>query len=278
VEGHGGNVARGTINTDRKQKKRNKLHLLIISETGKVKTRKVSLRFIKWFVGSFIFLLILTSVFTILYLRNLHIHRVIKSASDTFLKESDQLRSKAEKQTVEIKRLQGMIERLSRENQDLKQHIISRKTPSKKGEVPQAGKNLEAYQAFLTQIEGLEINSPAVLRIRDPKIDVSETETVISFNFYKKTLKKMYGRFILIGIYKPEDPQTVGRVVAFPKKGVMNFKIRPGYGQYFKIKRQFLPVKANLSHPEDVSRFSEFHVFVYGMNKKLLFHEKFEAP
>ena len=137
---------------------------------------------------------------------------------------------------------------------------------------------MEAYRDLFSQIENFEVKSPAIFKIRDPQIDVSETATKVSFKLYKNTLKKMYGRLILIGIYKPENSGTLGKVVAFPRRGVINFKIRPDFGRYFKIERQFLPVEAKLLHPKGVSRFSEFHVIIYGMNKKLLFHEKFEAP
>jgi len=265
-----------------RQTKRHKVHLLIISETGRVKSRKISLRFIKWLGGILAVLFVLTSVFTYLYVRDFVARRSVKRASESLLKEADRFRNKTEEQAMEIKRLQGVIERLKRENQDLKQHIISRKGITKKEEsppvTPPPSKDFEAYQKFLAQIEGMDVTTPANFHIRDPKIEVSQKETVVSFKLYKDTLKKMTGRFILVGIYKPEEKGVPGKVVAFPRRGVVSFRIRPVYGRYFRIEKQFLPVEAKLPHPEGVSRFSEFHIFVYGLKKKLLFHEQFKAP
>ncbi len=265
-----------------RQTKRHKVHLLIISEKGKVKSRKVSLRFVKWVIGIFLFLFALTSVFSYLYLKDLKAHRFMKSATADRAREIDTLRSKVEEQALEIKRLQGMIERLNRENQDLKQHIISRKGALKREEPPpakpQLSKDLVAYRKFLSQINDMKAQVPAKFHIRDPKIVVSKNETVVSFKLYKDTLKKTTGRFILAGIYKPEDGETPGKVVAYPRRGVVSFKLRPVYGRYFRIEKQFLPVEAKLPHPDGVSRFSEFHIFVYGLKKELLFHELFKAP
>ena len=273
-----------------RQSKHNKVHLLIISETGKVKSRKVSVRFLKWVAGVFLVCFLLTSTFTYLYFRNLRTHRVVRDASADLTKEIDTLRGKVEEQALEIKRLQGVVERLNRENQDLKQHLISRKppapavTPETKPEPSPLDKSplskeVEAFRRFVTQIKALKPVHPIVsFHIRDPRVEVSQNETVVSFKLYKDILKKMTGKIVLVGVYIPEDPAKAGKVVAFPRRSVVGYRIRPAYGRYFRIERQFLPFEAKLPHPEGVSRFSEFHVLVYGMKRNLLFHEEFKAP
>ena len=269
------------MKAESRQGKRNKVHLLLISEMGKVRSRKISFRFVKWFLGIFLFLFVVTSIFTFLYLRDLKLHHARVSAMTGFQDEIDRMRSKVEEQAMEIKRLQGVVNRLNKENQDLKQHIISRKAAVKKEVTPPPkprAKDLKAYQRFISQVEEVSVASPAPFHIRDPRIDVTSNETVVSFKLFKDTLKKVTGRFILVAIYKPEDPEEVGRVVTFPKKGVSAFKLRPAYGRYFRIEKIFLPVEAKLPHPEGVSRFSEFHIFVYGAKRKLIYHERFKAP
>ncbi len=269
----------------KKKGRHNKVHLLFINETGKVKPKKISLTLVKWTVGIFLFFFALNSVFTYLYVRDLRTHRLMKSASLDLAKELDTLRGKVEEQSMEIKRLQGLVARLNRENQDLKQHIISRKSMVKQEKEagtspgkPETNKELEAFQRFLAHLAGLKPNTPAVFHIREPKIDVSQNETTVSFSLFKDTLKKMAGRIILLGIYKPGNEGEVGKVVAYPKRAIAGFKLLPAYGRYFRIERQFLPLKLTLSHPEGVERFSEFHVLVYGTRRNLLFHEQFKAP
>jgi len=272
-------VVQGQVGVDLKH---NKVHLLIIGETGKVKTRKIPISLIKWVVIVLVILFVLTSFFTYLYLRGIKARHVTKYESGMFLKEIDRLRARAEEQELEISRLKGAIARLKRENEDLKHHIITKKLPPPNVKLPPkkppVDKNIEAYLKLLSQIEGVKAKSKETFHIRDPKIVVSRKETTISFKLYKDTLKSVYGRYILLGIYKPEDTKKVGEVVAFPRKGISNFKLRPAFGRSFKIERGFLAVMTKLPHPNGVTRFSEFHIFVYGVKKELLYHEQFNAP
>ncbi len=270
------------MKADPRQGKHNKVHLLLISEKGRVRSRKISVRFVKWVLGIFLALFVVTSIFTALYLKDLKSHHARVSAMTGFQDEVDRLRSKVEEQAMEIRRLQGVVARLNRENQDLKQHIISRKAAAKKEVTPpvkpQAKGDLEAFQRFIYQVEHASAGSPAPFHIRDPRINVTANETVVTFKLFKDTLKKISGRFILVAIYRPEDPEEAGKVVAFPSKGVSSLKIRPYYGRFFRIEKLYLPVEVKLPHPEGVSRFSEFHIFVYGAKRKLLYHEQFKAP
>ncbi len=260
--------------------KHDKVHLLIISETGKVKSRKISTHFLKWIASIFFIIFLVTSVFTYLYLREFQAHITTKKTSTSLQKELDRLRNKIDEQQFEIDRLKGTIARLNKENQDLKHHILSKKPPPKPPvSKPESDKNLSAYRNFIDEIMKMRAASANIyFHIREPKIVVTPHETKISFKLYKDTLKRVYGRYLLVGLYKPEDPEKVGYAVAFPTRGISNFTLRPGYGRFFKIERRFLTVEAKLPHPEGVSRFTEFHVFIFGKKKELLFHEQFKAP
>ncbi len=260
--------------------KHERVHLLIISETGKVKSRKISIRFIKWFIGIFLFLFLLTSCITYFYLKDFWTHRTAKVLSANLQNEVNRLRSKLEKMQLENDRLQGMVSRLKAQNEDLKKHLLSRK---QKKEIPperkKKEKKLAAFQTLLQNIENLKPSTPeSLFHIRDPKITVTGNKTTVSFKLYKDTLKRIYGRYILLGIYKPEEPEKTGEITAYPARCLKNHKLLPGYGRFFKIERLFLTVEATLPHPPDVTRFSEFHVLIFGMKKEPLFHEKFKAP
>ncbi len=266
----------------RMEPKHDKVHLLIISETGRVKSRKISLRFVRYFVIVFVLLFILTSLFSYLYWHQYYVRHVTGDETATLLKEIDHLHARVEEQDLEINRLRGVVGRLKRENKDLKRRIITKKAPGEKAGTPVKqsvpDKKSGGYRKFLSYIETLKIPSKVIFQIRDPKIAVSPHETQVSFKLYKDTLKKVYGRYILLGIYRPEDSKKAGKVVAYPSRSVSNFNLRPGYGRPFKIERRFLTVTAKLTHPEGIEHFSEFHIFVFGVKKEVVFHERFKAP
>lgn len=263
--------------------KHDNVHLLIISEKGRVKSRKISISLVKYLVIVFVFLFLLTSIFTILYFRGQGSRHMMKDESITLLKEIDRFRSKIEEKELEIKRLRGMVSRLKEENADLKRHIIGKNAPQKKAERPReqsvVGKDLKSYQGLLSQIEGADVKSAVAFHIRNPKIVVSHDKTIVYFKLYKDGLKKISGRYILLGVYKPKIKGKAGSIVAFPRKGVSNFKLRPDFGWPFKMKGRPLLVQARLPNPKGISRFSEFHVLVFdGIKKEVLFHEQFKVP
>ncbi len=256
-----------------------KVHLLIISETGKVKSRKISIRFLKRFLLVLLLILLTTSTFTYLYLRDFLGRRTIEKTASELQKVGEELRTKLDEKNLEISRLSDVVMRLKTENLELKKHLLSKNQAKKTLPKENANKDAVAFQKFLRTISRTaSLSSVTIFHIRDPKIIVSSNETRISFKLYKDSLKRVYGRYLLLGVFRPEDPKMAGEVVAFPPRGIANFKIRPGYGRFFKIERRFLTIEATLPHPEGVKRFSEFHVFVFGRKNELLFHEKFEAP
>ncbi len=262
--------------------KHDKVYLLLISETGRVKSRKISLRLIKYLVAFLVLLFAATSCFTYLYFRGLRMEQLTGNAKATLLRKIDALRAKISEQDLQITRLESVTKRLKRENEDLKKHLIAQKKTVKSAtphrNQPAENKMLVAYHRFLTRIENLNASSTITFQIREPRIVVSEGKTQVTFRLYKDTFKKVYGRYVLMGVFKPEDPEKVGAVTAYPPRSVSGFTLHPGYGHPFKIERRFLTVSATLLHPAGVNRFSEFHIFIFGTKKELLFHEKFKAP
>ncbi len=276
--------------------KHEKIHLLVIREKGQVKSRKVSFRIIKFIFFLLLFVLVTTSFFTYLYWRQAYIFYLSGHEVATLLKKIDRLRHRIETQDLEIMHLQGSIKRLKSENGDLKQHLIKNQgfetkttTPVQKRPViqplpivprkrPVPDKNLVAFKKFLSRIETLKPVSRVTFQIREPKIIVSPGMSKVTFRLYKNTLKKIYGRYILLGIYRPKIPQKTGVVVSYPSGSVAGYKLLPRYGYPFRIDKRFLPVLVKLRHPKGMERFTEFHILVYSPKRKLIFHVKFKAP
>jgi len=262
--------------------KREKVHLLVISEKGRVKSRKISLRLVKYIFIVFLVLLLLTSFFTYLYWRQSGIGSAFTHETPASLAEKiDHLRAKIETQSLEISRLNALVTRLTRENKDLKKHLLNQQL-SLKGQtpvpLPPPEKNLKAYKKFLASIARMKSSPHTPLEIRAPKIVVSLHKTEFSFKLYNKSLKKVYGRYVILGIYKPEPPKKVGIIVAYPPKSVLNFTLRPRYGVPFKIERRYITITVTLAHRIEIYRFSEFHVFIFNPRRDLILHEKFKAP
>ncbi len=261
--------------------KREKVHLLIISEKGRVKSRKISLRLVKYVFIVFLILLLLTSFFTYLYWRQTGISVFIHETPATLMKKIERLQAKIKSQSLEINRLNGLVARLTRENKDLKKHLMNQQL-SLKGQtpvpLPPPEKNLKAYKKFLARIARMKSPPHTTLEIRTPKIIVSLHKTEFSFKLYNKSLKKVYGRYVILGIYKPEPPKKVGIIAAYPPKSVLNFTLRPRYGVPFKIERRYITITVTLAHRIEIYRFSEFHVFIFNTRRELVFHEKFKAP
>ena len=262
--------------------KREKVHLLVISEKGRVKSRKVSLRLVKFFFITALIFLLVTSFFTYLFWRQARGGHFAFGEKAPMVQKIDQLRDKIKSQGQEIDRLKGVVTRLTRENRDLKQHILLQQGISGKGltpvPLPPPDKNLRAYKQFLSSISKMKLPPHTPLEIRNPKIVVSLHKTEFSFKLYNKSLKKVYGRYVVLGIYRPVPPKKVGVIVAYPPRSVSNFSLRPRYGVPFKIERRYITVTVTLAHRIEIYRFSEFHVFVFNTKRKLVFHEKFKAP
>ncbi len=254
--------------------KHDKVHLLIISETGRVKSRKISIRLVKYTGIVFAMCFITTSYFTYRYLQSFCLTRKTAVEKTALGKQADRLRATHKEQVLQITQLKAEVTRLKKENEDLKRHFMAQKTRSSSAQLLK----LAAYQKFIAHITSLK-NPPKVLfQIRAPKVTVSPKETRITFKLIKETLKKVYGRYILMGIYKPDNPEKIGVAVADPFRSLTNFKLYPGRGHPFKIGRRSLFITATLAHPNGIQRFSELHIFIFGTKRELLLHETFKAP
>ena len=266
-----------------KELKHNKIYLLLIRETGKVRSRNISFRFVRWVLLAFLILFAITSFFTYLYFSGLHQAGTEKQEVALLLKEIDRFRAKIDEQELEINRLTGQLERLQKGGKrSAGQKKKGSKLPLPKGVTRTPSLNLKAaadFDAFLGVLENLKAKKSGIFHIRDPQIVVSKTATAITFKLYKDNFKMVRGRYVILGIRKNEDKAgKSGKVVAYPAKSLVRLTLRPFLGKLFKIKRRFLTITAKLFHPKGLERFTEIHVLLFGFKREVLFHEQFKAP
>jgi len=266
-----------------KKLKHNKVHLILLRETGKVRSRNISLRFIQWLFLAFFILFSITSFFTYLYFSNLSRTGAKQEKTAALLKEIDRFRSKIEEQELKINRLTGQLERL-------KKGIKEGASQKKKGTKPPPRKTAASspalnpsktanFDVFLETLKTLKSKKSGVFSIRDPQIVVSMTATKVTFKLYKDSFKRMRGRYVILGIRRGDEANGLpGVVAAYPAKSLSGLKLHPFLGKPFKIARKFLTIEAKLLHPEGLTRFTEIHVLLFGPKREVLFHEQFKAP
>ena len=266
-----------------KNLKHNKVHLLLIRETGKVRSRNISLRFVRGIFLAFLIFFAITAFFTYLYFRSLRQAGTKNEETTALLKEIDHFRAKIDEQELEINRLTGQLERLKKgRKKGTSPKKKDAKPPSPKAAAPPPSPNLKAaanFDAFLRSLKALKSKKSGVFRIRDPQIVVSKTVTAVTFKLYKDSFKRVRGRYVILGIRRNGGKNGLpGVAVAYPARSLAGLNLHPFLGKPFKISRRFLTIEARLPHPEGLERFTEIHVFLFGPKREVLFHEQFKAP